>query len=399
MKRFCAFIFFLLCFSTVFAHNEQSLQIQISDVEIQEEYKAFRNLSYKDENLLPALRQFRESLSIYKSSTNLSKELKDLESVLYSNLDYNLNKLISYIEENINTENFSEAIFFQYKNNITESILALHDLFHKDLSIQNRKILTLMQLLIALLFLSVVIIIILALSYKQSSHEKELARQFNKYILQAQENERKLISHELHDTIAQELKGIKFITNQLISENSQADSLTSKLLKKADTITSQEMTNVRTICYNLTPPELEFNKLSEAITLLADNFSTQSSVSCPVAIQCRELLDSIPSEKQLHIFRIIQECLNNIAKHSKASESSIIIRNEDSNIMILICDDGIGFNPNFKHLNSKETQTSQKHLGLLGIKDRITSMNGKLIISSEQDFGTEIKIILPAGSK
>lgn len=399
MKRFSVILILLFCLSNLFAHDEQAMQVQITAVGIQEEYQAFRTLSYKDENLLPALMQFKESLRLYKSQTNLSKELKDAEAKFYSRLEKNLDNLIEYLNKNYGTENFNETVFYQYKNKITENILALHDLSHQNLSLENRKLLVLMQLLIVLLFISAVAIIILALSYKQSSYEKKLAKEFNRYIIQAQEDERKIISHELHDTIAQELKGIKFLTSQLSSETPDADSKTIELSKRVDSIASQAMINIRTICYNLTPPELEYNKLSEAILLLSQNFSQQTSVECPAAIQCREALDSISSENQLHIFRIIQECLTNIAKHSKASEASIIIRQEENNIHIIICDNGIGFNSNIKNLNSKENTLSKKHLGLLGIKDRVKAINGKLEISSEPDFGTEVKIVLPVSSK
>lgn len=381
-----------------FSHNEQSMQIETTSVPIQEEYKAVKNLSKSDEDLIPALTHFRESLRLYKANTNLAEELTSAEDRLYSNLDRNIEEFISYLEQNLNTDSFDETIFLNYQKIIAENLLALHDLSNQDLSLTNRKISFLMQFVILFLLISVIVIVILALSYKQSSHEKKLARQLNTFILQAQEDERKIISHELHDTIAQELKGIKFITSQLCSENS-TDSEAFDLSKKADDIAAQAITNIRTICYNLTPPELEYNKLSEAITLLADNFSRQSGIECPAVIQCATALDSISADRQLHTFRVIQECLTNIKKHAQAKESSIVIRQEENNIIVIISDDGVGFNVDFKQPSSSIKQVTAKHFGLLGIKDRVKTLKGRIIINSEPDIGTSIKISFPVISK
>ncbi|MCQ2611583.1 MAG: sensor histidine kinase [Treponema sp.] len=398
MKKILSFCIFIFCFSGIFAHNENSMQLEPNATSIQEEYKALRKLSYKDENLLPAVKNFRESLRLYKNSTNLEKEFRNSENRLYGQLDESLDNLISYLEEYGGTDKFDEAVYFQYLNNMTAGILALHDLSYQDLKLSGRKTSFLFQIFVLLFFMAVIAVIVLALSYKQSAHEKKVARQVNQIILQAQEDERKIISHELHDTIAQELKGIKFITSQLSSIELNADK-TLELSKKADEIVSQAMTNVRSICYNLTPPELEYNKLSEAIILMSDSFSKQTSIECPVAVQCSRELDSLDSDRQIHIFRIIQECLTNIKKHSKANEASVIIRQEGNNIIILISDDGIGFDCNVKQFNSTEKQITAKHFGLLGIKDRVENIKGKLVISSEPDIGTSVKITVPVITK
>lgn len=382
----------------VFSHNEQSMQIDTITIPLKEEYLAIKNLSSSDRNLIPALTHFRESLRLYKETTNLAEELTGAEDRLYLSLVKTIDDFISYIEQNLNTDSFTETSFLNYQKLISENLLALHDLSNQDLSLTNRKMTFLMQFGILFLVLSAIVIAILALSYKQSSHEKKLARQLNTFILQAQEDERKIISHELHDTIAQELKGIKFITSQLCSENS-SDSETFDLSKKADDIASQAITNIRTICYNLTPPELEYNKLSEAVILLADSFSKQTGIECPAVIQCSDALDSISTDRQLNTFRIIQECLTNIRKHSEARESSIVIRKEENNIIIIISDDGIGFNADFKQAASSQQHVTSKHFGLLGIKDRVKNLNGKFFINSEPDIGTSIKISFPVISK
>lgn len=242
---------------------------------------------------------------------------------------------------------------------------------------KNEKLTKLSVLLILVLSIFAILTVYLTLIYKKTHKDKEETIKFNKQILQIQEAEKRFLSHELHDTVAQDLRSIKFITTE-IPDSPQALAATE--------LTDKVIKNIRSICYNLTPPELEYKKVAEAIMILCSQWSLETQIECPVAITNPEILNGLNELIQLNIFRMVQESLQNIKKHAKAQEASVIIRNDSENLYLIICDDGIGFDRN------KIKNTS---FGLRGMKDRCESCGGTFRLESGNEIGTEIKITIP----
>ena len=220
---------------------------------------------------------------------------------------------------------------------------------------------------------------------KLSKIKNELTRQseFTKQLINTQEAERKRIAGELHDSLGQKLLIIK---NKLLSEmKSQKDN---SRLNELSGLTSDTLQEVRNISYNLHPYQLEQLGLTKAIE------SILKSVSDAGKINFRADIDKIDSvfhqQSEINIYRVIQECMNNILKHSSASEVDISIKKKDNILSIHVFDNGKGFISE-DHQNIKEG----RGIGLMGISERVKLLDGKFDIESSYGKGTRIQIDIP----
>lgn len=208
---------------------------------------------------------------------------------------------------------------------------------------------------------------------KDISEKKRLERKIESLyrgMIQLQENERKNISKELHDSVGQTLVAAKLH----LEANSFEKGI--YLLNKA----SQELREVYSRIYPSTLRELG---LAPSIKqLLKDSFSNQR-VEFSHSIQSK-WNDSI----NLEIYRIVQEHVANIIKHSKASRVSIKILEKNNFIQIKIMDNGIGF-------DLEKTQRTEKGFGLENMKRRTKDLGGSIEISSAPQKGTSTKIEIP----
>jgi len=215
----------------------------------------------------------------------------------------------------------------------------------------------------------------------------KLQQDFSKQLLESQENERKRIAAELHDSIGQNMlvmknkSGLGKETNDVDKKQKYFDDISDIVLK-----TVKEL---QTISYNLRPYELDRIGLTEAINAM---FST---VKESATFQLLFAVDNIDSffEKDLEIqmYRIVQEGMNNILKHSQATEVAITIKKKEDFVLLLMQDNGIGFD-----VLSKQKLTSEHHgFGLSGLEERIHLLGGTMELQSEIGSGTTLRIELP----
>lgn len=197
------------------------------------------------------------------------------------------------------------------------------------------------------------------------------------------ENERKRVVTELHDGIGPLLSSIKLNINSLDTEI--ADDL--DLIKNASSRIDEVMQNIRDISYDLMPVILERHGLEEAIK----HFVTRSISLKKMTVDFRydEKLQITDKQKEVNIYRIIQEIVHNTLKHAGATKLLIEIRKEDNIILLMTQDDGVGFD----HLQMKND--SRAGLGLKNIENRSEIMKGKLYISSKKNSGTKYVIEIP----
>lgn len=389
-KNVLLFLIFNFLFFAVFAHTESAIIINVDNCEITERWIKLEELKNTSE-YIPALYELQSYIQTYPYSLKEIEEFSISEKDIFYDLNEQIIKLLNLLndEKDINSREV-ENCKLQILN-----LISLHQSYNKAVAeYKNNKLVRLVSILILLLALFICISLFLNFSYSNSKKKNVKEKKYNDYILKIQESERKRISHELHDTVAQELRSIKFFTGEMIINKTQHKEISDELVKKADDVTAKAISNIRYICYNLTPPELECKKISDALGNLCSSFSEETGISCPLVITDTELLNSFSIKAQINIFRTIQEALENIKKHSQAKESSIVIKEkEQNNIEILICDDGIGFD--VKKIQSQNTKPEETHFGIFGMIDRINSMNGTIIFSSNEELGTEIKITIP----
>ncbi len=207
-------------------------------------------------------------------------------------------------------------------------------------------------------------------------HQKNL--EYTNIIFEVLENEREKISNELHDTVAQEIQAIKI----------EAEKESQRDLKKISEISQNCIKEMREICYNLLPPDLRLNKIYVKIESLLEFLCGKFQRENP-EIECNFRADeNLPeinnSDTMLNIFRIVQEAMSNIKKHSKATLCSVVVCRDENMIVIYITDNGIG-------IREEILQKGRKfHFGLHSMKSRASSIGAELQIESKLNDGTEI---------
>ncbi|MEM6685436.1 MAG: sensor histidine kinase [Bacteroidota bacterium] len=207
---------------------------------------------------------------------------------------------------------------------------------------------------------------------KQLQTRKRLQEQFAYGLIQSQEEERKRIAKELHDSINQQLTLIK-----KKAQNSQQTEITE--------LTHNTLEEVRAISRNLYPPLLKQLGLTESIKQLIVDLDEEHELFFSEEID--KIDGYFDEDATLNFYRFIQECITNVLKHANAKAIAISIEKVHKEIITTIRDNGKGFDV--------AEQKKQNSLGLKTITERIKIMNGTLQIDSEIDKGTTITTIIP----
>ncbi|MBK9331975.1 MAG: hypothetical protein IPM96_06115 [Ignavibacteria bacterium] len=217
--------------------------------------------------------------------------------------------------------------------------------------------------------------------------DRKAQEEFTKKLLETQENERKRIAGELHDSIGQDLLISK---NKLqISLNNPDDSeIVFKNINEVSDVITDALKNVREISYSLHPYQIERLGLSKAIGSIIERLKGTAEIKFTCSI---DNIDKILlPESEISIYRIIQECMNNILRHSEASEVILNISRGENFISILIGDDGIGFDE-----NKLKSEKGKHGFGIQGILERIRLIKGEMNIESVPGEGTTLNFKVP----
>lgn len=208
------------------------------------------------------------------------------------------------------------------------------------------------------------------------SHQKELLRS----VILTQEVERKRIAQDLHDDISSKLNVVSLNTHLLKTPNLSDDELLD-ITNNITNLTQKALENSRRIAHDLLPPVLEKFGLHAGVEELVVEFNSSKSVN--VIYQNVLKFDISDIDKHLHVFRILQELLNNSVRHGKATEISIAFKSIDNQNTCIYSDNGVGFNC--------KSDDSQKGLGMKNIESRINFLNGTFTIDSSLNNGVKIK--------
>lgn len=204
------------------------------------------------------------------------------------------------------------------------------------------------------------------------------------YYKQIQEIERNRIANELHDTSLQNLTHLTHKI-ELAGLYLDKDIIKTKLeLAEINKELKNIINDIRGTIFDLRPMTFDDLGLKETIERYCENISIQSDLNVVYDIDEIKLEDN---DRMLDIYRIIQECISNVIKHAKAKKLTIDLKNESCKIIILISDDGIGYN--------YESNVEKNHFGLKIVKERIQFLNGDYTVSSIQNKGTTVKIEIP----
>lgn len=213
--------------------------------------------------------------------------------------------------------------------------------------------------------------------------ELRLRAEFSRHLLNAQEQERQRIASELHDGLAQNLSVIKNRA-QLAIEQAAEGALAAQL-QGILRVTTDAIAEVRGLAHNLRPLHIEQLGLTAALTQLLEQFAQASRLQVESRL---EAIDEVFAPHQVtHIYRLLQEALNNIDKHARARHVRVRIERDLHVVRIEVSDDGVGFDP--------EQALHAGGLGLNSMTERAQMLGGQLHIQSRPGKGSSVLIELP----
>mgnify|MGYP002638887797 CR=1 FL=1 len=221
--------------------------------------------------------------------------------------------------------------------------------------------------------------------------EKQL-RGLSRQLITSQEEERRLIAMELHDGIGQTLSAIKFKVETVLEEMKRKDSYEClKLQVPVVSMVQGAVEEVRRICKNLRPPILDDLGIVATISWFCREFM---KIYVNIRVEKEILLneETVPSELKISIFRLLQEALNNVAKHSGADVVRVVLKKDGEWIALLIEDNGSGFDVEAV-LGLKDPAIG---MGLAGMKERTTLSGGSFEMESASGKGTRIRALFPS---
>ena len=226
---------------------------------------------------------------------------------------------------------------------------------------------------------------------KQARHMQGQLRHLSHQVLQAQEEERMRISRDLHDEIAQTLVGINVELATLTREAAGGPKGLQQKIAHAQQMVENSVEKVHQFARKLRPALLDDLGLIPALHAFMKSFTKRTGVRTSLtAVAAVERLDTA---KRTVLFRVAQEALTNVGRHAQASRVEVIIQKLPEGICMRIKDDGKSFQVD-RVLHGK----GSKHLGLLGMRERLEMINGSFEIESTPGNGTTITAKIPLGT-
>jgi signal transduction histidine kinase len=222
---------------------------------------------------------------------------------------------------------------------------------------------------------------------------QENLRFYLSQVLKAQEAERVRIARELHDDTAQALTGLSRRLDMLVDTlASSGNQVTDEIPKGLEELREQSdgiLEGVRRFSRDLRPSVLDDLGLLPALKWLATDLEEQHGIAANIRVLGEQ--HRLPDEAELALFRIAQEALNNVGKHSDASAVEVTLDFTGGNIVMIVADDGKGFDipPSTSDL------AASGKLGILGMQERVRLLGGSLAVDSEPGAGTSVVVRVP----
>jgi signal transduction histidine kinase len=223
---------------------------------------------------------------------------------------------------------------------------------------------------------------------EQSQHMQEQLRLLSRQLLSAQEEERKMISRELHDQIAQTLTGINIRLASLKIESTLNTKGLQKKISSTQRLVEKSVDIVHRFARALRPTVLDDLGLIPALHSFMKSFNKRTGVR--TSLRAFAAVERLDTAKRTVLFRVAQEALTNVARHAQASRVEVSIEKLPDCICMKIKDDGKSFN-----LERTLHDNGGKRLGLLGMRERLEMVGGKFVVESSPGKGTTILAQIP----
>jgi signal transduction histidine kinase len=218
-----------------------------------------------------------------------------------------------------------------------------------------------------------------------NEHNTRYLQHLSTRLIGAQEEERRTVARELHDEVGQALTAVQ-VELSLAQRRLKAIGQTPSLLGEAEAITHGALQTVRDISQLLHPALLDDLGLAAAIEWQARTFEARHGIRAEV--QQDGMARRLPREVELAAYRIVQEALTNVAKHSRASSCRIALRRHHADLEIVVEDDGRGF-------EAADIADPHRGLGMVGMRERAALLSGRIAFESGSGEGTRVNVRLP----
>jgi len=216
---------------------------------------------------------------------------------------------------------------------------------------------------------------------KQSKQIEEEKTKRVSSLIDGQEMERQRLSRDLHDSLGQSLLAVKIKLEQAKSANVEKGQ---QIIHETQELLRDTIQEIRNISNDLMPPVLEAFGMEQGLKNLCKD--TAKNTGIPIEFTSKNIPDSLDKRVQIYVYRIAQEAINNITKHSAATEASLKISCSQNLISLIVSDNGKGF-----EIEKNDTNGN----GIMNIKERVELLRGECKFYSSLGKGTQINIKIP----
>lgn len=219
---------------------------------------------------------------------------------------------------------------------------------------------------------------------------EEAIRNLSARLLRVQDDERRRLARELHETVAQSLAGVRMNLG-VMKPFAASDGRAAEAVDDSITATDDAISQIRTLSYLLHPPMIDQTGLLTALRWYIDGFERRSGITA--TLDAPEDLGRVPRDVETSVFRIVQESLTNIQRHAGSATASVTMGRDDDRLFVEIADDGRGLPPAVR--NDRDALLASG-VGIAGINERVHELGGEMTIQST-DRGTTLRVTLPVG--
>jgi len=219
---------------------------------------------------------------------------------------------------------------------------------------------------------------------QQTEESADELRRLSQRLVQAQEEERKAISRELHDEVGQMLTALRMELGAVRKQCDSGGGSSGARIDAADSLAEKTLQTVRDMARGLRPAMLDELGLSSALKSHARQFSRHSGIS--VNLEVHGNVDSLPESHRTCAYRVVQEALTNCARHASAKQVRVTLRGSSDLLSLRVQDDGTGFS---------SQPASRRGLGLLGIEERVRELGGSVSLISQPRGGALLSAEIP----
>jgi len=225
---------------------------------------------------------------------------------------------------------------------------------------------------------------------REAQEREALRGELLKRVVEAQEAERQRIARELHDDTGQSLTAIGLGVRGVISALSRNPQRAGGQLRQIEELVAHSLRELQRLIANLRPSHLDDLGLAATLRWYAGELRARTGME--VAIEVSGENENLPGEVATALFRITQEALNNVVKHSRTNRATVHVQVLPDYVSLTVCDRGVGFDP------VRVRQAEHHPWGLLGMQERAVLLGGQLAIDSAPGKGTCVTVIIPRSS-